>query len=526
MINALTVLWDAAYGKNDFDVIDAALKSPAVRGVNQGIDCILKTQIVVNGKLTGWCAQHDKKTFAPVKARAFELVSLSGMETVGITDFLMKVETPSLQIKNAIKSAVLWLDDVKIKGYKYVDVDDASQPKGKDRVLVKDDASVVWARFYDIETGKPFFAGRDGAKKWNLNEIEIERRTGYAWYITTPQKLVNKTYPEWLRKNVSGASAYKKPILVAGDGSGDFTSIQQAINSLADSSATPRMIHIKPGIYHEKIFIAKHNIILEGEDKETTKIIQSIARDEWRCEHIDDWGVATLNLDGDDITLRNLTIANDYGFTQKEPRTVACAGDSTGKRTITRAGHQMALRTMNTTRLRAINCRFSAYAGDTVSPWNLADGMFYFKDCIMEGGVDFYCPRGWAWAENCSFYTNTGNATIWHDGSGNEDYKTVLKNCTFDGFAGFNLGRYHRDAQFYLIGCHFSKSMADKDIYQVSTANTLQWPRRVYYADCKRQGGDYGWFKNNLATAKGSPAVKDITVDWLFGDKWKPEKPL
>ena len=320
------------------------------------------------------------------------------------------------------------------------------------------------------------------------------------------------------------ARAQKKiRIVVDLNGKGDFTSIQDAINSLPDSSGTARLIHINKGTYHEKIYISKHNIILEGADRDATVITQDIARDEWRCDHPSDWGVATLNLNGNDITLLNLTIANDYGFNRKEPRTVACAADTvTHKKTITAGGHQMALRSMQSTRLKAINCRFRAYAGDTVSPWNLVDGMFYFKDCLMEGGVDFYCPRGWAWAEHCRFFANTGPASIWHDGSGNPDYKTVLKDCTFDGFEGFNLGRYHRDAQFYIIDGHFSKSMADKDIYLVPTDNKILWGRRVYYANCHRDGGDYAWFADNLQSATGAPAQKDITVDWLFHGKWKP----
>lgn len=319
--------------------------------------------------------------------------------------------------------------------------------------------------------------------------------------------------------------AQAKKIIVDIGGKGDFSSLQEAINSLSDSAAAPRIIHMRPGTYHEKIFLTKHNIIIEGEDRDKTIITQDIARDEWRCDHRDDWGVATVNLNGNDITLKNLTIANDYGFHQKEPRTVSCATDTvTHQKTITSGGHQMALRSMKSTRLKAINCRFRAYAGDTVSPWNLVDGMFYFKDCLMEGGVDFYCPRGWAWAENCTFFANTGPASIWHDGSGNPEYKTVLKNCSFDGFEGFNLGRYHRDAQFYLIGCRFSQHLADKDIYLVPTDNKISWGRRVYYAGCRREGGDYSWFKNNLASAPGAPRMEDITVQWLFGEKWKPEQ--
>jgi pectinesterase len=314
------------------------------------------------------------------------------------------------------------------------------------------------------------------------------------------------------------------PIIVDISGKGDFVSIQAAINSLSDTALQPRTIEIRPGIYKEKIFISKHQLILKGTDKEKTVITQDIARDEWRCDHPDDWGVATVNLNGNDITLKNLTIANDYGFNNNESRVVICASDSTGKRTITKNGHQMALRTMNSTRMRAINCIFRAWAGDTVSPWNVNEGMFYFKDCVMQGGVDFYCPRGWAWAENCTFYANTGTASIWHDGSVHEDSKTVLVNCSFDGFEGFKLGRYHRDAQFYLLNCNFSRNMADSNIYLVPTANTIRWGKRVYYFECHREGGDYAWMKNNFSEGKGSPDPANLNTKWLFGNKWSPEE--
>lgn len=182
----------------------------------------------------------------------------------------------------------------------------------------------------------------------------------------------------------------------------------------------------------------------------------------------------------------------------------------------------MALRTMNgATKLRAINCRFRAFGGDTVSPWEVENGMWYFKDCIMEGGVDFYCPRGWAWAENCRFITHTGPAAIWHDGSKYADSKTVLVNCMFTGYDGFMLGRYHRDAQFYLVNCRFAKNMRDSAIYRVPTTNNIQWGHRVYYYNCTREGGnDFKWYTNNLP-AGIEPG--NISVQWVFGDRWKPE---
>lgn len=316
-----------------------------------------------------------------------------------------------------------------------------------------------------------------------------------------------------------------KSIIVDINGKGNFRNIHDAINSLSKDSSAPRVIFIKNGTYAEKVFIDKNNIVLVGEDKDKTILTQSIARDIWRCTNVDDWGVATLNLRGNDITLKNLTIQNMYGF-ENDNSIVSCAADTSvlHQKKINKDGHQMALRTFSTTRLKVINCKLKAFGGDTVSPWNVEDGLFYFKDCIMEGGVDFYCPRGWAWAENCQFIAHTGPASIWHDGSKQEDSKTVLVNCSFNGYDGFLLGRYHRDAQFFLINCRFADNMADKPIYLVPTPNIIQWGERVYYYNCSRKAGNYHWFANNLQNAKGSPKAADINLKWVFGNKWTPEE--
>jgi pectinesterase len=262
-------------------------------------------------------------------------------------------------------------------------------------------------------------------------------------------------------------------------------------------------------------------VILEGQDKDKTVLTQAIARDEWRCSNADDWGVATLNLKCSDITLLNLTIENTFGFDNNKEITILCANDTAKhEKKIRKDGHQMALRSFNTTRLKVMNCKLKAFGGDTVSPWNVEEGMFYFKDCVMEGGVDFYCPRGWAYAENCTFIAHTGPASIWHDGSKYEDSKTVLKHCRFEGFGGFKLGRYHRDAQFYLIDCSFAKEMADTNIYRVKTNNTILWGDRIYYYNCHRDGGDYKWFENNLEQSKQNPNASNINAAWVFGDRW------
>ncbi len=201
MINVLKVLQDVVLKKNNLDIVDASFIAPSKAAIKKGIDCILKTQIKVNGKLTVWCAQYDAVSLKPAKARSFELISLSGSESVGIVNFLIEQPNPSQAIKEAIVAAVNWFNASKIVGYNFIDVLAPGTPKGKDRVLVQDSSATIWARFYDIDTNEPFFSGRDSQKKKNVKDIEYERRTGYGWYGTWPEKLLSKTYPNWIAKN-------------------------------------------------------------------------------------------------------------------------------------------------------------------------------------------------------------------------------------------------------------------------------------------------------------------------------------
>ena len=163
---------------------------------NKGIECILKTQYVQNGKLTAWCAQHDRETLQPEKARAYELPSLSGKESAKIVLLLMSIENPSKEVIDAIEAAVTWFDLTKIEGIKLETV-----PTGKgdqtDRIVVESpDSEPLWARFMELKDNKPFFCDRNGKKKYTIAEISHERRNGYAWYTNEPKEVL-KRYAQW-----------------------------------------------------------------------------------------------------------------------------------------------------------------------------------------------------------------------------------------------------------------------------------------------------------------------------------------
>jgi PelA/Pel-15E family pectate lyase len=180
MIGVMKLLRDVAAAKPAYAFVDEARRASAAKAVEKGIECILKTQIVVNGKRTVWCAQHDEVTLAPAPARKYEVISLSGGESVDVVRFLMSIKNPSPVVIEAIESAVAWFRHSELK-----------TPQGES----------VWARFYEIGTNRPIFVGRDGVVKYNLAEIEEERRNGYAWYVDAAATLLQKDYPAWLSKH-------------------------------------------------------------------------------------------------------------------------------------------------------------------------------------------------------------------------------------------------------------------------------------------------------------------------------------
>ncbi|MDB5236399.1 MAG: pectate lyase [Hymenobacter sp.] len=208
MIRALEVLRSVATRSKAFALVDAALVPQAQAAVNRGIDCILKTQYVRNGHPTAWCAQYDEKTLLPAKARAFELASLSGDESVDIVEFLMKVDQPSAAVKTSIECAIDWFNKVKMTGFATKDITAPDGKKVLDRVIVPEAGSTIWARFYELDTDRPIFVGRDSKVHYQLTEIENERRAGYLYAGTWPAKLLTTGYPAW-QKRVNTAQAKK-----------------------------------------------------------------------------------------------------------------------------------------------------------------------------------------------------------------------------------------------------------------------------------------------------------------------------
>lgn len=201
MTNVLKIMRDISKGKKPYAYLPEDIRKQAKSSLDKGIDCILKTQVRQNGKLTVWCAQHDEHTLAPAKARAYELPSLSGQESDDIVLFLMSLSKPSPEIIACVDAAVAWFQKVQINGLKRENFINQDGKKDYHMVPCKEGekCAPLWARFYTLEDNRPFFCDRDGIIRYNLSEIGYERRNGYSWYNNDGLKVFKK-YKEWKEK--------------------------------------------------------------------------------------------------------------------------------------------------------------------------------------------------------------------------------------------------------------------------------------------------------------------------------------
>ena len=202
MVNVLKLMRDAAKGKAPFTFLPDSVRAKAKAALDKGVSCILRTQVVQDGRKTVWCAQHDENTLQPANARAYELASLSGQESDDIVLFLMSLSKPSMEIRQCVEDAVAWFKKSKITGMRLERYTNAEGKKDTRLVpCAQDDAPCepLWARFYTLEDNRPFFCDRDGVKRYSLSEIGYERRNGYSWYNSDGVDVL-KRYETWRQK--------------------------------------------------------------------------------------------------------------------------------------------------------------------------------------------------------------------------------------------------------------------------------------------------------------------------------------
>ena len=169
------------------------------------MDCILKNQIIDNGKPTAWCQQYDEVTLQPAWARKFEPPCICNKESSDLVLLLMSIDQPIKATIRAIQNAVAWFEasiihNTRVKTIQAPKTQTPYKVSVSDRIVVIDStAPLIWTRYYELKTHRPMFCNRDSKVVYSLAEVARERRDGYGWYNYEPQKVLKK-YPAWQKK--------------------------------------------------------------------------------------------------------------------------------------------------------------------------------------------------------------------------------------------------------------------------------------------------------------------------------------
>ena len=205
MTHVLELLHDIAAGLPEFAFVDDARRTRTREAFAAGLRCLVKMQVVQNGRPTVWCAQHDPLTLAPAAARLKEPPSLSGEESGDLLLFLMRLPEPPLEIIPVIESGLAWFERARLTGLR------PTQRDGRSFYAADPTATEpYWARFYDLATNRPIFAGaQDGIIYDSFEEMWLHNHFGYDYYTRRPAGLLTKERERWAK--LRAKTAAKKP---------------------------------------------------------------------------------------------------------------------------------------------------------------------------------------------------------------------------------------------------------------------------------------------------------------------------
>ncbi|HVF96663.1 MAG TPA: pectinesterase family protein, partial [Flavisolibacter sp.] len=327
---------------------------------------------------------------------------------------------------------------------------------------------------------------------------------------------------------ISGTASIAPPagtnVVVAKDGSGNYATVQAAIDAAPSGSTTPYIIYIKNGFYKEKVNIpsGKPFLQLVGESAGGTVI----SWDDYSGKVVNGVTIgtstsATLTMNAADCFLMNITVENTTSNTADGPQALA----------LNVSGDRCAFK----------NCRFNG-GQDTV----LANGdgkRQYFSNCYIDGNTDFIFGSSTAVFDSCVIYprdrydgSSGGYITAANTPSG-QSYGYVFRNCIITknrGITTYTLGRpwqndastpdaskKHNKVVFLNTAMSTSISPAGWSVWDAGTNTSLityaEYRSKHYNGNPVNVSGRVAWSKQ-LTDGEAAPYFVNSN---LFGS-WGP----
>jgi pectinesterase len=293
------------------------------------------------------------------------------------------------------------------------------------------------------------------------------------------------------------ARAQADALVVAADGSGQFRTVQAAIDAAPSQSARPVIIRLKPGVYHEKVVVpvTKPHLLLRGDDAARTIITYA--------DHVGANGISTptsysVLVQANDFTAENVTFENAAGYTAGQAVALHVEADRAAFRHCRLVGNQDVL--------------FLALGGTRQ----------YFRDCYIEGTTDFIFGASTAVFDQCVIKSKKNSFVTAASTPAGQAYGFVFLGCKMTADTALAkrvyLGRPWRpNAKVAYLGCELSD--------HIVPAGWDNWKnpdneKTAYYAEYRSTGpganptGRASWAHQLTAREAKQYTLKRVLGDW------------
>ena len=301
---------------------------------------------------------------------------------------------------------------------------------------------------------------------------------------------------------VSGTWAQERQdtIVVSRDGTGNFRTLQEAIESARAFMDYTVTIYVRNGVYKEKVIVPSwvENIDIIGEDRDKTIITYD---DHANINKMGTFRTYTVKVEGSDITFKNLTIENNAA----------------------QLGQAVALHTEGD-RLKFINCRIlgnqdTIYTGAKFT-------RLYFKDCYIDGTTDFIFGPSTALFEDCIIHSKRNSYVTAASTPKEAKYGYVFKHCKLTAEPGVDkvyLGRPWRPYAYTLfIECELGKHIVSAGWHHWGKQSNEETARYMEY----KNTGEGANASERVAWSKQltKKEAEAVTVDAIFRTQsnWNP----
>lgn len=295
-------------------------------------------------------------------------------------------------------------------------------------------------------------------------------------------------------------------IVVAKDGTGDFTKVQDAIDAVPENNSERRYIYIRNGVYEEKLVIPNNKplISLIGESSEHTILTYSDSSSTIgpSGSALGTTGSTSVAARGSDFTVENLTFQNTAGMY---------------------AGQAVAIRTTGD-RMVFKNVRFLGFQ-DTLY---VTEGRQYFVDCYIYGDVDFIFGNATAVFENCDIVASPKGGYVTAASTNQEaEFGYLFLNCRFTSESGpskYYLGRPWRPyAHVAVINCYLGDHIRPEGWHNwndPANEETAQYYEYQNYGPGANTDARVSWAKVLTAEEAAKYTVENVLAGT---DGWNPK---